>query len=324
MANTSELKAQLEAQYNEAVKSGDYLAANRFATQAESLNEQSARQPVDQPVTSEAPQGEPGFMQSAGQAAQQIPRGVMEMLSRGNPEELGRGLESAGAALSSPSFIRTAPTVAVGFGTGGAGFVPAGLMALTSAASETLAQYVEKETGQRKEMEPREVAASAAYAGAPIIKLSKPVNLIFAEISPGAASFVASAASSAVGGETGRAIQTGKMFGENKDTFDFAMRFTTPFISGVSARMGSRLDETVGRAEQLSRARGGGGMFNPDGTIANVLLSEANPEFIGMEARNIANGNARAIDRMIRTDDNMANVAMSLVEASPENTPIAK
>ena len=137
MANTSELKAQLEAQYNEAVKSGDYLAANRFATQAESLNEQSAQQPVDQLVAPDAPQGEPGFMQSAGRAAQQIPRGVMEMLSRGNPEELGRGLESAGAALSSPSFIRTAPTVAVGVGTGGFGFVPAGLMALTSAASET-------------------------------------------------------------------------------------------------------------------------------------------------------------------------------------------
>jgi hypothetical protein len=320
MANTSELKAQLEAQYNEAVKSGDYLAANKFAEQAQYLNEQSAQQPVDQPVAQEAPQGEPGFMQYAGQAAQQIPRGFMELVSRGNPEELGRGLESAGAALSSPSFIRTAPTIAVGLASTGVGLVPAALMAGTAAVSETFAEYVERETGKRKEMEPRKIAAAAAYGGAPIIRFSQPVSIM----SPGAASFIASATSSAVAGETGRAIEAGKVFPPSEGKLDAAMRFTTPFISGAAARMGSRLEGTVGRAEQISQARGGGGMFNPDGTIANVLFSEANPEFIGMEARNIANGNARAIDRMIRTDDNMANVAMSLVEASPENTPIAK
>ena len=331
MANISEQQAQLEAEYNKAVEAGDFLAANKFVAQNEYLKEQAARQSVDQTVASEAPQGEPGFMQYAEQAARQIPRGAAEMLIEGNPDQLESGLESAGtalktgltsvgSALSGPTFMRIAPTVAVGVGTGGIGFVPAGLMALTSAASETLAQYIEKERGQRDEFEPRKVVASAAYGGAPIIRLSQPVSIL----SPGAASFIASAGSSAIASATGSKIETGKAFGPLEWNLDSAMRFTTPFISGVSARMGSRLEGTISRAEQLSQARGGGGMFNPDGTIANVLFSEANPEFIGMEARNIANGNARAIDRMIRTDDNMANVAMSLVEASPENTPIAK
>lgn len=327
MANISEKQAQLEAQYNKAVEAGDFLAANRFSEENEYLKEQAAKQPI----APDAPQGEPGFMQYAEQAARQIPRGAAEMLLEGNSDQLESGLESAGtalktgltsvgSALSGPTFMRIAPTVAVGVGTGGVGFVPAGLMALTSAASETLAQYIEKERGQRNEFEPRKIAASAAYGAAPIIRVSQPVSIL----SPGAASFIASAGSSAIAGETGRAIESGKILSPNEGYLDAAMRFTTPFISGVAARMGSRLEGTIGRAEQLSQARGGGGMFNPDGTIANVLLSEANPEFIGMEARNIANGNARAIDRMIRTDDNMANVAMSLVEASPENTPIAK
>lgn len=316
MANISEKQAQLEAQYNKAVEAGDFFAANKFSDENEYLKEQAAQslgKQQEQVVSPEALQGEPGFMQYAGQAAQQIPRGLITMLYQGRTEEIGKGIESVGSALSQPSFLRTAPAIAVGVGTGGVGFVPAGLMALTSAASETLAQYVEKETGQRKEMEPRKVAASAAYAGAPIIKLSS-----------GAASFIASATSAAVGGEVGRAIETGKLFGPSDGMFDYAMRFTTPFISGVAGRMGSRLEGSVNRAEQISQSRGGGGMFNPDGTIANVLLSEANPQFVGMEARSIANGNAKAIDRMIRTDDNMANVAMSIVDASPENTPIAK
>jgi len=244
---------------------------------------------------------------------------------------------AAGYPIAYPAGISTAPTqeqardigisamrygapIAVGLATGGVGLAPALYMAGTALASESIAQFLEREAGQRKEMDPRRMAAAPAFAAAPILRFTQPV----ASVSPGVASFLASAASSAVAGEAGRAIEAGQMFPKSEGKIDAAMRFTTPFLSGAAARLGSNIEQSISSAERISKIRGGAGLFNPDGTIANVLLSEANPSLVNVEKRNIANFNPAAIDRLVRTDDNIPQVAMSIVQQAPESTPIAE
>jgi hypothetical protein len=216
--------------------------------------------------------------------------------------------------------FRYGAPIAAGLATGGFGLVPAAIMAGAAGASETVAQFLERETGRREEMAPREALAATIAAGSPIFRVARPI----AGASPGVASFLASAVSSGIGGEAARSIETGEFLPESRGKFDAAMRFTTPFLSGAAGAFGGSLKATQDTAEQISQVRGGGGLFNPDGTFANVLLSEANPAFLGMERRAIESGRAAAVDRMVRTDDNMAKIAMDLVQKAPEATPIAR
>jgi hypothetical protein len=216
--------------------------------------------------------------------------------------------------------LRYGAPIAAGLATGGFGLVPAAIMAGTAGVSETVAQFLERETGRREEMAPREALAATIAAGSPIFRVARPI----AGASPGVASFLASAVSSGIGGEAARSIETGEFLPESRGKFDAAMRFTTPFLSGAAGAFGGSLKATQDTAEQISQVRGGGGLFNPDGTFANVLLSEANPAFLGMERRAIESGRAAAVDRMVRTDDNMAKIAMDLVQKAPEATPIAR
>lgn len=305
--------AQLKAQYDEAVAAGDIEKANSIADEASSLKAREANRPVAsnaEPV--EQPQA-PAQMSIAQQAAAAgYPIAYPYGISTPPTQEQARDI-SIGA-------VRYGAPIVAGIATGGVGLVPAAVMAGTAMASEGVAQFLERAIGQRDEMEPRKLAAAGAFAASPIFRFAQPI----AGVSPGVVNFLSSTVSSGVAGEAGRAIEAGEMFPESKGTFDAAMRFTTPFISGLTSRFGSNVEVSQARAKQISEARGGGGLFNPDGTFANVLLSEANPALLGMEQRSIKNFNPSAVDRMIRTDDNMAKVAMDLVQEAPDATPIAR
>ena len=257
----------------------------------------------------EAPQ-QPSIAQQAMAAGYPIayPYGISQAPTRQQSEDVAIGA------------LRYGAPIAAGLATGGFGLAPAAIMAGTSGASEGIAQFLERETGRREEMAPREALAATIAGGAPIFRIARPV----AGASPGVASFLASAVSSGVGGEAARSVEAGEFMPESKGKIDAAMRFTTPFISGLAGGFGASVKSTQDRAQQISQVRGGGGLFNPDGTFANVLLSEANPMFTGVERRAIKNGRASAVARMFRTDDNMAKVAMDLVQEAPEATPVAK
>jgi len=89
---------------------------------------------------------EQGFMSLAGEAMTRIPRGVSDIIRYGRPEELGRGLESAGAALSTPSALRNIPPVIGAFmspPTAAASFLNAGVGYVSSMlAGDTNAEAV--------------------------------------------------------------------------------------------------------------------------------------------------------------------------------------
>jgi len=209
---------------------------------------------------------------------------------------------------------------AIALGSGGFGLPAAGIGFLASVGGETIAQFLEKIRGERKEIEPTEIGAAGISGGTPLFKVARGVG----NLSPGATSFLASTLSSATGGELARFLQKGELFGPTEGKLDAATRFVTPLLSGAAARFAQRTSAGLSRAETISAERGGAGLMNPDGTIANVALSEANPAFAGMERRNIANFNATAVDRMLRMDENLPQVVTNLVAAAPEATPVAQ
>lgn len=114
------------------------------------------------------------------------------------------------------------------------------------------------------------------------------------------------------------------MFAPTEGKLDAATRFGAPLLAGTASRFAQRTSAGLSRAEAISAERGGAGLFNPDGTIANVALSEANPALAGMERRNIANFTQSAVDRMLRMDENIPNVVTGLIAEAPEATPIAQ
>jgi len=303
--------------------SSDPQVRQRFLTVADAYQKASAAQSpaaggeVARPAPVSTPAQEPA-------SAVQRPSIAQQAMAAGYPIAFPYGISEAPTQQQSQDIaigaLRYGAPIAAGLATGGFGLVPAAIMAGTAGASETVAQFLERETGRREEMAPREALAATIAAGSPIFRVARPV----AGASPGVASFLASAVSSGIGGEAARSIETGEFLPESRGKFDAAMRFATPFLSGAAGAFGGSLKATQDTAEQISQARGGGGLFNKDGTFANVLLSEANPAFLGMERRAIESGRAAAVDRMVRTDDNMAKIAMDLVQKAPEATPIAR
>jgi len=229
------------------------------------------------------------------------------------PEEVGQyatGISRYGVPIGT--------TVALG--TSGFGLPAAGISFLASGGGETIAQFLEKVRGERKEMEPAQIGAAAISGGTPLFKMAKGVG----NLSPGATSFLASTLSSATGGELARGLQKGEFFGPTEGKLDAATRFVTPLFAGTVSRISQKSGNAISRAEAISAERGGSGLFNPDGTIANVALSESNPSLLGMERRNLANFTPSAVDRVIRMDDNLPNIVTSLVAEAPEATPIAQ
>jgi hypothetical protein len=312
MATRDEIKAE----YAAARAAGDVERAKAAVAKAEALLAQEQAAAVQSgPATAPAPEQTPvvqppSIAQQAMAAGYPIayPSGISQAPTRQQSEDVAIGA------------LRYGAPIAAGLATGGFGLIPAAIMGGTAGTTETIAQFLERESWKREEIEPREALAAAIAGGSPIFRITRPI----AGASRSVASFLASAVSSGIGGEAARSVETGEFLPESRGKFDAAMRFATPFLSGAAGAFGGSLKGTQDTAEQLSQARGGGGLFNQDGTFANVLLSEANPAFVGMERRAISNGRAAAVDRMLKTDDNMAKVAMDLVETAPEATPIAR
>lgn len=216
--------------------------------------------------------------------------------------------------------IRYGVPLGVGFATGGVGMAPALAMGGTALATENIAQFLEKVIGERKEMEPMKSVAGALAFGAPIFRFAEPV----AGVSPRVASFLASTVSAGLGSEGARAIEAGEMFPESRGTVDNVVRFVIPPLVGIVARYGAGSEIALERAKGISETRGGANLFNPDGTIANVGLGEANPRLFGMEQRAVKQYVPAAVDRLVKLDENLPTVVSKLVAEAPEATPIAQ
>jgi len=130
----------------------------------------------------------PGFMQLAGQAVTQIPRGLVDIVQYGRPEELGRGIESAVGALSTPvakrnippmiAGVMAPPTAAASFLTAGVGYLSSKLLAgdTTAEAAQNAIQagYVGRaitpnfnvfSTGAKEILTETGLLAGLSYAG---------------------------------------------------------------------------------------------------------------------------------------------------------------
>jgi hypothetical protein len=325
-------RAEIRAKHAAAEAAGDVEAAKAAVAEAEALlaQEQAAEQQAvaasisrQQPPAPIAAQpaieglmpGTPAPVSSiTGLTASQAQRrgeAGMQALQQGAVEAAQQGAIGG---------IRYGVPLAVGFATGGVGLAPALAMGGTILATENIAQFLEKLTGERKEMEPLKSVAGAVAAGAPILRFAEPV----AGASPRVASFLLSTVSAGLGSEGARAIEAGEMFPESKGTVDNVLRFTIPPLAGIAARLGSGSEIALGRAKDISATRGGANLFNPDGTIANVALGEANPALFGMEQRAVKKYIPSAVDRMVKLDENLPAVASRLVAEAPDATPVAQ
>lgn len=289
-------------------------------TQAQEQASNVARQADPAPIA--APPAIEGLMPGTPEPVSSITGLTASQAQRRGEAGLQALKEGAleGAQQSTIAGIRYGVPLAVGFATGGVGLAPALAMGGTTLATENIAQFLEKLTGERKEMEPLKSVAGAVAAGAPILRFAEPV----AGASPRVASFLASTISAGLGSEGARAIEAGEMFPESKGTVDNVLRFTIPPLAGVASRLGSGAEIALERAKGISATRGGANLFNPDGTIANVGLGEANPRLFGMEQRAVKSYNPAAVDRLVKLDKNIPDVVSSLVAEGPEATLVAE
>jgi hypothetical protein len=325
-------RAEIKAKHAAAVAAEDVEAAKAAVAEAEALlaQERAAEQQAvaasisrQQPAAFGAAQpaieglmpGTPAPVSSiTGLTASQAQRrgeAGMQALQQGAVETAQQGAIGG---------IRYGVPLAVGFATGGVGLAPALAMAGTAFTTENVAQFLEKAIGERKQLEPLKAVAGMVAAGAPILRFAEPV----AGASPRVASFLASTVSAGLGSEGARAIEAGEMFPESKGTVDNVLRFTIPPLAGIAARMGAGAEIALGRAKDISATRGGANLFNPDGTIANVALGEANPALFGMEQRALKKYVPAAVDRIVKLDENLPAVASRLVAEAPDATPVAE
>lgn len=188
-----------------------------------------------------------------------------------------------------PDIVRYGGPVAVGLATGGLGFIPAvAAGALSSGASEFIAQGLEKQQGIRGEYNVRELAAAPVYGATVATRLAP-------KILPAVSNFLASSAVNVGTSEIGRFIQEGDV---NKPSSikETALRFGLPVgLAGFSSYFGNKastIQKTKITRDALTEERRGG----------SVTVSEIIPELTALEAKVIGDGNELAIKAVNNLD----------------------
>lgn len=141
----------------------------------------SSATPVDtkvsvQPVQ-QAPE-QPGFMEYAGEAVTKIPQGIAQFITRGDAQGINRaaeGIEAGARAITTPSFVRTAPSIGAAILAPPSAFVSLSRPLLASSLSQAAAAFVGSQVAGDSNSEAVKNAVISSYAGRTI----KPFETLF-------------------------------------------------------------------------------------------------------------------------------------------------
>lgn len=181
---------------------------------------------------------------------------------------------------------------------------------LTSAGGEFLAQTTEKSQGTREEFAPREVGASG------VASLATPVKFA-PKIAPGIINFLTNAGVNVGASELGRYIQKGEYEVPTLGIKDIGLRFGLPLAaSALTSRVktkASDLADIAAQRETISSGRFGG----------SVMASEILPQYTGLEAKAIADGNEFAVKALDNLDAEIGPTLAKAYEGAKDSAEIA-
>ena len=211
-----------------------------------------------------------------------------------------------------PDVIRYgAVPIATGIMTRGASVLPTlAANVLTSAGGEFLAQATEKSQGTREEFAPREVGASGAAGFATPVKFAP-------KIAPSIINFLSNAGVNVGASELGRYIQKGEYEVPTLGIKDIGLRFGLPLAaSALTSRVktkASDLADIAAQRETISSGRFGG----------SVMASEILPQYTGLEAKAIADGNEFAVKALDNLDAEIGPTLAKAYEGAKDSAEIA-
>lgn len=270
-----------------------------------------------------------GVNRPAGQYGRKNPRPPVPVSERA-PTEAGPEYDAFMRAESERNIrsqtdpvIKFAPSVAAAMATGGAS-VPAQMLATGGA------QFLgSAATGST----PREAGRDALLAATPVLR--------FGSVAPGAGALKTgllraggTGASAAVLSEAGEALQEGE-YQAPKSFDEAARRIAAPALAAGISSLGSAGEmfaSTGARAQGIRTARSVGNVINDAGQNvggASLALTDVLPGYAGLEARNLAQGNQKAVaalrdmtksvnENLVQTFSDVPNINETLRPVLPE------
>ena len=181
---------------------------------------------------------------------------------------------------------------------------------LTSAGGEFLAQATEKSQGTIDEFAPREVGSAGAFALAVPAKFAP-------KIAPNIINFLTNAGINVGTSELGRYIQKGEYEVPTLGIKDIGMRFGLPLAaSALTSKVktkASDLADIAAQRESISSGRFGG----------SVMASEILPQYTGLEAKAISDGNEFAVKALDNLDAEIGPTLARAYEGAKDSAEIA-
>jgi hypothetical protein len=265
------------------------------------IAEQSASSPTSTPSSAPAP------VAAQSQANQYAP--MMAAAARAGGMG-GLGMSAPIQPEYGPNIVRYGVPVAAGLATGGAGFIPTvGTGLVSSFLSEAGAQGMERMQGTRSEYSPREMGAAGVMGMAAPTRLSP-------KMFPTVSNFLASSVANVGTSEVGRFIQEGEVK-KPSSVEEAIVRFGLPvglasFSSWTGGKNAKAQTAKIGR-DDLILSRGGG----------SVMLSEILPDYTGLEAKVIRDGNEFAIKALNNLDVEIGPMLAKTYEGAKDSAEIA-
>jgi hypothetical protein len=189
-------------------------------------------------------------------------------------------------AASAPSVVRYGVPVAVGLATAPATLPTfagaAAISALSTGGSELFSQFLEQESGERKDISGKEVFASTVSGLAVPLKLKE-----FSKLTQ----FLVNSGIFGTANETSRAIEEGG-FTPSTSVFEGVTRVAGPFLAGAAGTFAPSQVEKVERLSEkraaIMRERFGGA----------IIMSDLGPEYTELERKALA-GNSRKVRELL-------------------------
>jgi hypothetical protein len=206
--------------------------------------------------------------------------------------------------------VRYGGPVGAGLLAGPAGFLAAaGIGALSSGAAEAGAQGVERMQGTRSEYSPQQMGASTAYGMAAPTRLTP-------RMLPAVSNFLASSAVNVGTSEVGRFIQEGevkKPSSVEEATLRFGLPVGLASFSSIAGSKASKIEKAKTIRDDLIQQRGNG----------SVMVSEILPDYTGLEAKVIRDGNEFAIKALNNLDVEIGPMLAKTYEGAKDSAEIA-
>jgi len=271
-------------------QSGDAAGAKRLVE----LAQQEQSSVIEQPQIAPAPE-------PSGFGATQSVYGIGT-----SPENIQQQ-----AAKTGTEMVRYGAPIAAGIATGGLGFIPTALAGSSaSVAGEFLAQSSEIAQGTRPEYDSGAIAASGVFGLAAPTKFAP-------KIAPKIINFLTNAGINVGASELGRYLQKGAYEAPTLGIKDIGLRFGIPLgaaaLTSAVQTKAKNVADIAAQRETISSGRFGG----------SVMASEILPQYTGLEAKVISDGNEYAVKAYKNLDSEIGPTLAKAYEGAKDSAEIA-